>query len=252
MTTDNIALKHALIEGYRRELRKRYQLENVRRFPVFDPISDEQLIALRNFFLEYIYPAAEDRDELDRASDRVMQMFRSPRQLLPLMGTALSTLMRFGTMIRQASSVTLTTLETLKETRKLEDRMLGYAEDHDIQPKDAKRKDTIALIVGQLPEEDMLRFRNDVLKLFRSLANIDLLAAGVEIMENALSVMRSKPRVYDGLDIEGFELGRDLLQGSLDLYSQLSDEEAHVIVDGIDAVEEDWYDEIKALAAEQD
>jgi hypothetical protein len=251
MSDPDRELKHALIEGYRRELKKRYELDNVRRYPVFDPVSDDKLTALREFFLGYIYPPAAERDQLDAASEQVMELFHSPRRLLPLVGTAMTTIFRFAGMTREAMGVTRTTLEAFRETRRLEEFMLHHAKKADMTPADLRKTAAIHDIVLAIPEKEMLRFRNDVIELFRCLANRDLLKAGVEIMDNALTVMRKKRGTYSDRDIEGFEVGRDLLQASLELYTLLSKEEALIIVEGIGAVEEDWYEDIKAASAKR-
>lgn len=249
MRTHDLALKKAVIDVYRDELRKRYELESIRKYTVADTIPDPTLVALRHFFLEHIYPAPKSRERLDLACDRVGQIFRSPRRLMPLLGLAFGSLWRLGLMIPQAAKVTATTLESFLETRRLENDLSEYALKRGFQPKDLKRIECIAEMVAKIPEREMIRFRNDVLRLFRSLGNARLIEAGVAIMTRAIDMMESRGDTYDEMDVDGFRLGKQLLEGSLELFHILREGEADLIVDVIEEIEIDWYERMKGIAA---
>lgn len=85
----DLALKHAVIDLYREQMRLRYLPENCRRFKELKPISDAKLGALCDYFLECIYSSSENRDRLDDAFDRMGDIVHSPRRLMPLMTMAL-------------------------------------------------------------------------------------------------------------------------------------------------------------------
>ena len=246
MAYDDLALKHAVITAFRGQLERRYDLENIRRFEVVDEVPDKSLKALRRFFLTHVYPAAENRDRLDAASDNVIQFFKSPKRLLPMMGIAMTTLLRTGNML-SAASATRTTLEALLETRKIEGYCMKWIAKDDANMKGLKKLEGVAGMVCAIPKKEMDRFRNDVLRLFRSLDNVRLLAAGVSIMDRALEIMQGKRDVYSDADIEGFELGRDLLADAHTLYESLDPGDAERVLDCIDAIEVDWYDEMREL-----
>lgn len=242
-------LKHAIVDLYREQLRLRYLPENCRRFKELKPITDAKLGALRDYFLECIYPASEDRDKLDDAFDRMGDIIRSPKRLLPLMTIALRSVWKLGFMFPSAVGAGRNTLEAYLETRKLEGRLMDYAKKNKLKPEDIANHETMVKMVADLPEEEMLTFRNEILQLFHHLSNVKLLEATVEIMDNSKRLMESRPDLYHEEELAGFSLGHDVLSRGLELFQSLKTSEFPIIIRGIEVVEIDWYDRIKAEAA---
>lgn len=242
-------LKYAVIDAYREELRRRYLMENIRRFEVLAGFPEPRIRALRDYFLECIYPASGQRVELDDAFDRMGEIIRSPKRLAPLMLMAAKSVWKFGLMFPSAVAAGAHTLEACLETRRLESKMLEYARKHKLEPDDVARRETMVRMVDYVPESEVLRFRNDVLKLFRALSNVKLIAATVQIMENSKKLMLSRPDLYHEQELAGFRLGHEVLERGLALFRQLKPAEFPRIIGGIEAVEIDWYDRIKAEAA---
>lgn len=244
----DILLKHAIIDVYREQLRLRYLPENCRRFKELKPISDAKLDALRDYFLECIYPSSQDRDRLDDAFDRMGDIIKSPKRLMPLMTLALRSVWKLGRMFPSAVGAGRNTLEAYLETRKIEARLIEYARKNKLTPEDVAQHENMVKMVADLPEEEMLRFRNEILNLFRHLSNVKLLEATVDIMNNSKQLMESRPDLYDEEELAGFHLGHEVLTRGLKLFQSLKTSEFPVIVRGIEVVEIDWYDRIKAEA----
>jgi len=242
-------LKHATIDVFREELRKRYLPENCRRFPELKPISDTKLAALRDYFLECIYPASSDRDRLDDAFDRMGDIIKSPKRLMPLMSMAFKTVWKLGRMFPSAVSAGKNTLEAYLETRKLESTLMAYAKSHKLKPDDIAKREWIVRMVAALPEDEMTTFRNEILRLFHHLSNVKLLEATVEIMNNSKELMESRPDLYTEEEMAGFTLGHEVLRRGLQLFQSLKPSEFPVIIRGIELIEIDWYDRVKAEAA---
>jgi hypothetical protein len=243
------SLKHAIIDVYREELRARYLLDNVRRFPIFNPLPDSRIDDLREYFLECIYPASPDRDRLDGAYDRMREIIRTPRRLTPLMKMAFKTVWRLGTLFPSAVAAGTHTLETYAEIRRLETKMVEYATRNNLTVERLAERDSVVRMIVSVPESEMVRFRTEALKLFESLSNIKLLSATVEIMDSSRKVMESRPDLYDAEELAGFDLGSDVLRRGLALFQKLKPTEFPLIIEGIKAVEIDWYDRIKMEAA---
>ena len=249
MPTADLSLKHAIIDAYREQLRDRYSLENVRRFDEFDSISDQKVDDLREYFLECIYPSSAERDRLDDAFNHMGEIIRSPRRLAPLMKMAFTTVWKLGLMFPSAVSAGVHTLEAYLETRKLEAKMLEYAKRKKLTPGRASEHDAVVQMIANVPEREVVRFRSEVLKLFEALSNVKLLTATVEIMDNSRKLMESRPDLYDEQEMAGFSLGHDVLRRGLELFQKLKASEFSLIIEGIEVVEIDWYDRIKAEAA---
>ncbi len=174
----------------------------------------------------------------------VRRMFLSPRRMLPLLGTAVLSLWKLRSQLRAAAVTTSATMEAFLEVRRLEGAMVRYAKKNNIGPKELKRRDCMPHIIAHIPRKEVDRFRNDVLRLIRAMANTEFLRPAIEIMGRCIEVMKSKPHVYSEEDVDGFELGKGMIEGCLELYVQFDPEEIEIIHDGIEAVELDWYEAI--------
>ena len=242
-------LRHAVIDAYREQLRGRYVIENIRRFDAFKKVEDGKVTALRDFFLNHIYPPALHRDRLDAASDRVKHMLKSPRRMLPMLGLALGSMRKFGASLPSAASTTRKTMEAFELTRALEGDMMAYCHEQGITPKQLEEGSIMPEVIAHIPKEVVDEFREDVIQLFGAMATATFLDAAIEIMESGIKVMESKPKVYDHDDLDGFRYGRELLIGCRDLHAQLEPEDTPRILKGIKALELDWYDRVLAEAA---
>lgn len=242
-------LRHAVIDAYREQLRGRYTLDNIRRFKSFKKVDDENITALRDFFMDHIYPPSEQRDRLDAASDRVKAMLRSPRRMLPMLGLALGSMRRFGASLPSAASTTRKTMEAFELTRALEGDMMAYCHEQGITPDQLHEGSIMPEVIAHIPKEVVDEFRNDVIALFGAMATATFLEPAIEIMERGIEVMQSKPKVYDKEDLDGFNYGRELLIGCRDLHDQLDPGDVPSILEGIKALELDWYDRILEEAA---
>lgn len=245
----NQTLRTAIIEFYRAELERRYQLDNVRRFDAFAEVSDHQIENLRDYFMQRIYPPMDKREELDFAIDHLGGVLRSPKRMRPLLGVAMATVWKMGHRLPAAVSAGLSTVDAYRESRKLENYLLSYAVKRKLTvPDTAHRENMVALIAG-VPEKEVKRLIYDILNLFKALTNIEMLRTAVELMDLFIKTMRAKPTYFDTSDMDGVQLGRDLVQGGLHLFENIDPQDFPKIVAGIEQVELDWFARIHEEAA---
>lgn len=246
---DEQKLYDGILEFYRSELRRRYQLENVRRFTDFDEISDRHVEALREYFLGHIYPPVAQRHKLDKAFEHLGLVLRSPRRLRPLITAAITSAFRMGPRLPSAVSAGLATIDAYREARKLEGLLFQNALDLEISAGDLKKRTRMIHLITAVPQEDVLRLVHDLMKLFHGLSNVKMLQTAVHFMEICRDVVEGRPDLYTDEDHDGFALGRAVIQGGLDLFLELKDDDFPRIIRGIEAVELDWYKTVKAEAA---
>lgn len=240
--------KDAVIDAYRRHIGLRYTIENVRRFPELTDFQDAKIIEIRDFFLSHVYPEAGERHVLESAFEQLGSILKSPRKLMPLVGTMAVSIFKLGTLIPSALAGGLRTLEAYLEIRRLENHMSHYALEHELDARALEDELVFAGMIAAVPEKDIERFRRDMNKLFESLANSRLLTTTVEIMEHAMGVMESKGQVYTEEEMAGIHVGYRLLTGGLSLFLKLSPEEIHMLQKGVDTIEMEWIYRIRSLA----
>ncbi len=246
----SLALKHAVLKFYRDELRNRYELSNVRRFSQFAPVSDDQIVALRDFFLEQIYPVPEEREKLDLAFDRLNVMLRSPKRMQPLMGAALTSLWRMGHRLPAAIGAGRATIDAYVKTRLLESEMMAEAVRVDLKEKDYGKRKRMVLLIKAVPDKQVYQLIQDILALFHALSNVEMLKVAVAFMRQCLDVIEKRSDIYTDEDKEGIVLGLELLEQGFQLFSAVEKPQFPQIFDGIHQVELDWYRRILSEAAE--
>ena len=245
----NVQLKEAIIEFYRREIELRYELDNVRRFHAFDRVPDATILNLRTYFLEHIYPPPQDRRQLDEAFDHLGQMLRSPKQLQPLLGTAFTSLWRLGRKLPGAISAGRSTFDAYSETRKLEGYMYTAALRRGFKKAEVDDRLSMLTLIDGIPEKHVRRLIKDITNLFHSLTNVKLLSVSHQIMTRCREVMEDHAEVYDESDRAGISLGIELLASGLNLFEDMDASLFSPIIAGIQQVENDWYDRVREEVA---
>lgn len=238
--------KDAIISFYRDELRKRYQVSHVRRFSQFDVISDESVDTLREYFLDHIYPPPERRAQLDDAFDHLGHLLRSPKRLQPLVTTALMSLWRLGRKLPAAVSAGRSTFDAYIESRKLERYMIEGAQKISLSKADTQDRLKMLSLIANIPEKHVRRLIRDILSLFRALANVSLLRTSAEIMDHVYEIMSKRTDLYTESECAGLALGIEVLRGGLELYEGMDPDVFPHIIDGIECVEFDWFDRVRA------
>jgi len=239
--------KDAIISFYRDELRDRYQVAHVRKFAQFDVISDQSIDCLREYFLDHVYPPPERRAQLDDAFDHLGRLLRSPRRLQPLVTTALTSLWRLGRKLPAAVSAGRSTFDAYVETRKLERYMLAEAEKVRLTEAGTRDRRKMLALITNIPEKHVDRLIRDILNLFRALANVSLLRTSAEIMDHVYEIMGRRADLYTESEREGLALGIAVLRGGLELYEGMDAGVFTHIIDGIERVEFDWFDRVRAV-----
>jgi hypothetical protein len=234
-------LRRAIIEFYRGEIARRYALENVRRFENFSNVTDDQITELRGYFLEHIYPPADRREVLDDAINRMGEVLRSPRRLRPLMKTVVSSVFRLGFSLPTAIRAGLSTLDAYVEARKLEASMFDAAQRLGLRPEDQDDRARMIRVIASVDEDDVARLINDIMTLFHALSDTRMLATAVEFLERCEEIMKRRPELYPEPETRGIALGRQMVQGGLDLFLALPPEEFPRIIEGIETIEWEWY-----------
>ncbi len=246
-------LESAIVGFYREEIRRRYQLEQLRKVREFDTIPDAMLEALSDFFLERLYPTMEVRAQMDAAFDDLSHLLRSPGRLRPLMGAALASMLRLSFHLPAIISTGIATVDAIKETRKFEAGLMAVADT--IRPEleevvgrrkcSPKYRRTMLRLIAGVPESTVRGLIDDVIRLFGALSDVKMLSGMLHLMERCLHVMESRGDVYTDKDRESLALGLEVLRGGHDLFLQLKPRDFPKILKGIERVETTWYESVR-------
>ena len=87
----------AIINGYQKVIFERYQYDNISsRYHIPPSITRERFDGLRNYFLEYIYPPEQKRQDLNDAFESLDDHIRHPDQLLRILIDSGGLILKFG------------------------------------------------------------------------------------------------------------------------------------------------------------
>jgi len=235
--------REGVLNAYRSHLARRYTVENVQRFAGLESFPDGKIEQVRTFFLERLYPPAGERTELKHAFEMLEQVLRSPKKMMHMFGTAIGSVFRLGSLLPAALKAGIATFDGYLEIQRLERIMAESGE-----PGSNLMEDTVfARIIAAIPETDIQRFRTDLVRLFRALANVKLLEKTQEILESSISVMKSKSSVFDEDDLEGAGTGLALLRDGLEIFRTLTPEEIELLLQGVDQIEMDWISRMQQM-----
>lgn len=228
--------REGVLNAYRLHLAHRYTVQNVKRFPGLENFPDAKIEQLRGFFLARLYPPAGERKELEHAFERLGKVLRSPGKMVHMFGTALTSVFRLGSLLPAALKAGIATFDGYLEIQRLERIMAESAE----PGSDLMEEKVFARVIAAIPDSDIQRFRADLVRLFRALANVKLLEKTLEILQNSISVMEGKPAIFDADDLAGARTGHALLCDGLAIFRSLTQEEIELLLGGVDLIEMDW------------
>lgn len=251
MGTKDTTLEEAVIEFYRQEIHRRYQLDRMRQVEQFDDIPDAMLDALRDFFLERIYPSEEVRHELDAALDELRGLLHSPKRLTILLRSSLTSIFRLGAHMPAAISAAIGALDALRKTRKLETHMMEVAHRLDLVPKDAADRRKMVRVIAGVPEKVVRDLIHDVVHLFEALSDVKMLSGLLRVMKRWLRAMEARPDLYNAEERRGVALALEVLQGGLDLFLHLKPRDFPLIIKGIETIELAWFESVRREAKEE-
>jgi hypothetical protein len=214
---NNTGLSAHLIDKYRESIALRYNYDHLSTNLVLSTqLTVEEVNALRNYFLECIYPPAAERKRLDEAFDSLRSFISQPAKTWSLLGNMASAIFKFGRQFPQALKAGFISLESYLDAKRFENDLLQAAQRMELSIPLSNEE--FERCISQIPRKDIERFTNHILALFKSMANTKLLKKTVAIMEDVRDKIKNKPALYSEKDVLGIEFGINLLKNGYALF----------------------------------
>ncbi|TGL65802.1 hypothetical protein [Leptospira sarikeiensis] len=238
-----------LILAYREALRRRYSKENLSKYPKFSSIPKDKVDLLVRYFLELLYPEWEGRKKLDGAFESLAGFVHSPPKVFGLLGSLSMAVFKLGRHLKSAFQAGFAALNSYVTAHRFEETMFSKAKELLGQGKDLLDPFEFSKVLASVPKKDADRFREDILKLFSTLSDKELLSKIKQLMDAVVKTMLSKPKTYTPEEVEGIKLGAGILTKGEELFSGMDRKEMDLILEAIDQVEKDAFEEAIALAS---
>ncbi|MCB1157197.1 MAG: hypothetical protein H7A25_01830 [Leptospiraceae bacterium] len=231
-----------LIDAYRKSLVRRYSVENLARYPEFSGLPRATVDKLIRYFLELLYPEYEIRLELDNAFTSLAGFVKSPRKFLGVIGNMGYAVVKFGKHLFAGIKAGIAALSSYLTAHKFENTLYSYAKPLIQKKIDISQEDHFNSLIAKIPYEEATEFRHDIINLFKTLANRELLKKIILINDHVIEKMKENPKVYNPSEVKGIEMGLDIMKKGRELFDELTDQEITLIIRGIDIIEKDFYE----------
>ncbi|CAN5225708.1 hypothetical protein BH09BAC1_BH09BAC1_05790 [soil metagenome] len=236
-------LEDHLIDKYRQIIADRYDYSKLTEFkPLPEGITRETVEEIRDYFLNSIYPEPAKRHELDEAFAQLQSYVHQPAKVWGILGNLTGAIFRFGSMLPAALKTGIISMEAFSAAKNFEQTMkkAALASEYTLPLTDEQ----FIHCLSTLPRAKLDSFALDVGRLFRSMANTKLLSKTIEIMKDVVKKMESKPQVYTKDEIAGINMGLDIMQKGLELFSKYPEKTKDKMVEYIVERERLFIDEV--------
>lgn len=232
-----------LISAYREAVKRRYSKDNLSKYPKFSAISEDKVDLLVRYFLELLYPEYEGRKRLDGAFTSLAGFVHSPQKVFGLLGSLSMAVFKLGRHLRSAFQAGFAALHSYVTAHRFEEIMFSKAKELLKEGKDLQNKSVFDHVLASVSKKDADQFREDILKLFTTLSDKELLSKIKQLMDAVVKTMKSKSKTYTQQEVEGIMLGAGILTKGEELFAGLNREEMDLILEAIDQVEKDAFEE---------
>ena len=244
--TDNNSDKQLLsdiITGYRHTINERYQYSNIQsKYELPPSFTEERVQLFRNYFLDYIYPEAARREELDEAFESLDSYIKQPEKLLRLLVNSGKLIFKYGRHLPRILGAGLKALKSFRAASHFENRLVEEAIANDIHPPFDQAK--INQLIQFLSRRDLEEFIENSQSLFETLHDRALIQKIKEIVEYLIGKMKERPNLYSEVEIRGMEIGLEIVKQGDHLFDQLDKEDQERVFEFVIQMERDVLDEL--------
>ena len=217
----------SVIEAYRVLISERYQYDYLTRaYDIPQSFDTDRIELFRNFFLDYIYPPLEKRQELDQAFESLDRHIKNPKNLLSILVDSSSILFKFGRHLPKILNAAIKALRSFRRANRFEDQIANRASNRALQLPISQ--DDLKSLIASLPKSDVMGFINESKSLFELIQDKKLVVKIIDLLTQLINKMK-KNKVYSAAEINGFQIGLNIISGSYELFNSLRPTEAKLL-----------------------
>lgn len=236
-------VKEAIISGYRAFINHRYEYEKITStYDVPASISKKVLDDLRTYYLTYVYPEYKERKALEKAFDSLDRYIQQPKKLVAILFDASKLIFKYGRSIPKILGTGLKALQTFKAAQNFENTLVKEAQNLKMDgPYDESK---IKTLLKAIPKKEIQRFIETSQSLFETLEDRPQVEKIKEIIQYIIHVMKRNKRRYTVDQIQGLEMGFELLNEGDQLLQQLPIKDQKRLIYLITEIETDMLNDL--------
>lgn len=232
-----------IITGYREVIQQRYQYQNLKdKYDLPNSFDQEKVALFRNYFLDYIYPDFEKREALNDAFESLDGYIKNPQKLLRLVLDSGRLIFKYGRHLPNIAKAGLRALKSFLTANQFEKKLITIAREEQLKAPYGKAE--IDFLLKSLPKEEIEAFINSSQVLFETLYDRPLVKKIIEIVQYLIAQMKKHPSVYSAEEIQGLEIGFDIIREGNALFEQLPEKDQKRIFEFIIEIEKGVLEEL--------
>lgn len=232
-----------IIQAYRITIYERYQFQDIKKhYDIPETINEETVNQLRDYFLNYIYPEASQRKELNEAFDSLDDYIKHPHKLIGILSDAIKLVFKYGIHLPKILSAGFDAMKTFQAATKFENNLVKEAINNKIEaPFDEKKINALIKLLSRQEIEEFIQISESLFEILHDRVLIEKIK---EVIEYLIAVMKRNETLYTQNQIQGLEIGYEMIIEGDKLFNKLSKEDQLSFVILIKKIENDNLDNI--------
>lgn len=211
-----------IIIAYRQLIEERYDFDVLStRTDLPTTFDVEKVNRFRAYFLNSIYPDPEKRRELNEAFDQLDDYTKQPKKLVRILMESAMVVLKYGRSLPKILTAGLSALRSFRAATKFENKLVDAAISLEMT-KDISKEGMIQLLQS-LEYSEIEQFMTHTEALFNTIHDRTLVKKIKAIVHTLVSKMKAKPDLFSAEEINGLEIGKNIVIEGDALFQELSD-----------------------------
>lgn len=236
-------LLNNIIIAYRDTISERYQYKTLKKkYTLPNSVTEDTVNQIRNYFLEYVYPSIEKREELNKAFEALDEFIKNPKKLLNLLKESVKLVFSYGRHLPKILNAGIKALKSYRTASKFENNLVKAAINNNIEaPFNIKKINTL---ISLLSRKDIEHFIESSQELFEIIHDEKLVKNIKDVLSALISKMKAKDNLFTDQDVKGLQIGLEMIDKGESLFRKFSTEDQILLIDFITQIERDNIDAI--------
>lgn len=221
---DDKLILEGIITAYRQLIFERYQYEYLHdKHDLPTSFDKDKVDRFRSYFLNNIYPDVQKRNELNEAFESLDSYIKQPEKLLRLLMDSAGLLFKYGRHLPKILTAGLKAMRSFRAATTFENQLVGQAKQLALLPP--YTADTMNTLLRSLDRKEMDYFVDQSKSLFEILHDRELVIKIKDIVSHLIVRMKKQPKYYSETEVNGLELGKDIIVKGDTLFTELTTED---------------------------
>ena len=205
-------------------------------------INESIVEEVKSFFLNYIYPDLDQREELNGAFQTLDENIRKPERLLGLLRESVKLIFKHGRHLPRIMMAGLKALKSYRAATQFEHTLASAALDQNIEPPYDVLK--INTLIQSLAFEDIEEFIESTESLFMIMYDDVLVKKIQDVIGYLIERMKKNENMFSSQEIKGLEIGLEMISKGDKVLNSLSEEHKDLLIQFIIQIEKDHLNEL--------